>query len=106
MAALKVLALLISLSVLVTEATLLSAPTDQQAFIYRAQIKVVSDLLLAECPDQYRTRSARAVIAQLVDTDVEVQKVVYQRLLRRLIECRERSSTSPGPTTTGKHYYC
>ena len=75
-----------------------SVPQDlgqKQLDIYRGQISIIHDLLAKECPSVNRSSEIQT------KPQLEIQKQLYQKLLKRLHECRKgKISTSTQKTTT------
>ncbi|XP_067946913.1 oncoprotein-induced transcript 3 protein-like [Watersipora subatra] len=73
---------------------------NQQLYIYRQQVKVIHQLLVAECPEMMVTERS------LSDEDIhpftlEILKTVYNKLFAQLIKCR----TTPCRTATNLTEY-
>lgn len=86
MKVLAVLTLLAGSFVCLGHAALLTGLEQQQLAGYGFQIRIVQDLLNAECP--LYSKSKREEISDIAGTDIEVNKLPYQQLLQELIKCR------------------
>ena len=103
-----VINLLVVTCVLLSESATISdsALMNQELFVYKEQIRILYRLLAEECPDEVRV--GRADDDDVALTDLEVQKLHYNGLLKRLNNCRKinrmgtlpATSTKTKPTTT------
>ena len=95
------LAVLLVCITLLTESTILEGSVDKELNIYKAQVRVIYDLLAKDCP--HRLLFKRAAPEDL-ETRLEVQTQLYERLLKELIDCRNEvfaiTNTSKGEQTT------
>ena len=57
-------------------------------------------MLRNECKNVKLNRVARALRTDVSNTELEVEKILYERMVRMLIECRRRNSQTTNTTTT------
>ena len=71
---------------------------SKQLFIYNKGLTSLYKLLADECPEALK--SEREVQDKMAATDLEVKKLIYQGLLKQLIQCREEKSKSKALVST------
>ena len=97
-----VINLLVVTCVLLSESATISdsALMNQELFVYKEQIRLLYRLLAEECPDEVRV--GRADDDDVALTDLEVQKLHYNGLLKRLNNCRKINRMRTLPVTSTK----
>ena len=72
---------------LAKSAVLTDGSRSQSFFIYRERIKVIHQILAAECPE-YLTTSKRQLSEDLHPFHIEVERDVYDKMFAELMRCR------------------
>ena len=67
---------------------------------YKERVKVLHEMLRAECKDVQLSRMRRDLSSDVSKTQQEVEIILYERMTRMLIECRKRNSITTAQTTT------
>ena len=75
-------------------------PSNLQLSVYKAQIKILYELLAKDCPSFNDVRSVTTQSELAVD--LEVQRIHYQRLIKLLAECRQNNGSAVLQTTQCK----
>ena len=67
---------------------------------YKERVKVLHEMLRAECKDVQLSRMRRDLSSDVSKTQQEVEIILYERMTRMLIECRKSKSSSSETTTS------
>ena len=101
MRVLLVVAVLVAHCLLLSESALLDGSTEHELIIYKERVRSVSIRLANECPSYIRNRRE---LFDNHETLLEIERDVFEKLTRKLIECRiqnkAKSTTTTGFTTT------
>ena len=95
MRVLLVINLLVVICVLLSESAVVkdSSDVNQELFLYKHQNRLVYRQLAEECPEEVKAKRDAADEIKL-HTDLEIQRLQYNALLNKLIECRKRTTMS------------
>ena len=81
---------LVASCLLLVESAFLEGSIENESNIYTAQIRVLSATLAKECPQG--VRKFKRQLSNTLSTHLEIQKTVYNNLLKELVECRHKNT--------------